>query len=252
MLTEEEFKQAVTEAVETAFDDVWGPVDFDALRKRKDTKFAAPQTYLGTDVSTRESIMANIGSMYADSNGFNMPFTPRYGSATKYCNGVNFNNFPQCIKHKVLGDVVYNLPAQMTVRILGCHVFVINQSCTLPRWLSGLLTFFCSKYKEIMADVPKRLSEEESAKLVQWREPSPDLAKTIGPTKELYSDLWCMMAKTQLAEHNAKCEAKLTEVKRQLAELSAKMVAFLEKIPFKPKYGGVTNCADAMIMAVPE
>ncbi len=85
--------------------------------------------------------------------------------------------------------------------------------------------------------------------MTKWSEPSSLAAKELGPTSESFVALWQLTVKQRIKEHNEKYKDSAALVKQQFAELSAEMIAFLEKIPVTLKYGGDTNCADAPICA---
>lgn len=243
-MNEKEFKQAINTAIKEVFDDIWGPIDFHLLKGSADIKFAPPQLYRGCDVSTYSKLLEHIGNIYV--NGTRNRWAPSMGDVVKYPYGSCRYNFPQKINHPC-GTMAFGSAKEMTVRNMGWLVFAIDAK---PYWLDGLLVFLTRKYKNIMTDMPKMLSEEQFTKLAQWREPSPELVSVIGPTDTVYVEFWRLLTKARYDQHNAGITAQASAIKRQLAELGNETIAFLEQVPCEPKYGAATNCADVPIMAI--
>jgi hypothetical protein len=243
-MTEEEFKQAIQRAALEICGNINGPLSL----KNSVIKTAPPQSYCGIPIKTYDDILKHIARLYYANTSCH--WWPSHGPEIKYDDICSGKNFPQKITHPVLGEAVYHNVMEMTVRRMGCTIFC---NTPLPQWLSGILIFTSKKYSNIMTSIKvKPISADEEKDMLKWKEPSSSASKTLGPTDENFIELWRLATKRRIADYNVQCEKHVGIVKRQLEDLAAEMIAYLEKIPFKPKYGEWTNCADVPIMAMPE
>ena len=250
-MTEEEFKQAIERAAKEICGNVCGPIDHGRFADIR-LIITPPQSYRSIALKTYEDICHHIGSIYYHSIGDvwypNVGKTAYYGSC--WCTR---RNFPQYLRHDILDAGEFKTMGELTVRNMGCLLFEINKGQnSMPDWLQGFVKPYEKKYREIMNSIPRAVTQHDIDMALKWSEPSEYAKKLVGPTDPSFIELWRIMTKKRLDERVANQDKVIADIRAQLDALSAKMITFLEKIPFKPKYGELTNCADVPIAAVQE
>ena len=247
-MTEEEFIAALHRAVKEICHEINGPV----TKWHSVLKTTPPQSVdKDTPLKTYEDICKAMPFIYRKSISTDMWIGGMTNNGNYSRIHPNTYSFPQRVPHRVRGAYECADMLNMTVRNLGCRIFGLYGGVYrhIPEWLNGLTYFSRLKYEKITQSIPEILSGDKIEKCLEWRKQYVE--DQLGPTDPAFIELWRLMTKKRIDEHNSEIEKKMAEIKRQLDELSAEIIALLEKIEFRTVRGELTNCADVSLYAMP-